>query len=1116
MKRLTLFFIGILCLLLTGNGYAQQLTEPLQYYSPNTYSFARYGDLPVDYSRGLPQINIPLFSISDRDLNLDLSLSYHASGIKVDQEASWVGLGWSLNAGGMITVQVRGVPDFTTTAGNSRTDLNFYDSSYANLADYINREWSTLYAAANGATDNAPDIFFYNFCGRAGKFYLDGNRKGQMLDSEDISIEFLTNSTFRITDEKGVCYTFASKEQAYNSDFGGNYTTAWYLTEMVSPAGGKLTFAYTSGGTLSTGHFRRAYTDCFIEVNKDVSAHEIPTQYRTPTFATGDPVQGLVPESITAGDGSKVEFNQRSGKRLDAYNVNGSVLEKLVYKNPAGTVCRKYGFSYSYFQPDNAHRLSLSGYDFLNYRLRLDKVEEENEAGTATAGAYTFAYYGDEVTSTNNVYALPYRLSPCQDHWGYYNHTSNSTIFANNNASTPFHQDGWYYRLNPVHTDMSELRSFAVTAGADRKRHGEAVKACTLKRLTYPTGGSTELEYEPHDVNYTAEEVGMGGIRVSKITDRDALGNTRVRTYSYGNYNWEQGKCIFQSNLYHLYFKQLIQADGSGQSAHLLPLYGVTPQYVNKERLLVIHSTPTIVLGLESDFMYPNVTEYVQGDGRTEYTYRYDFNRIPASSEMDGQTAPYWGESAYIYDSSTAFASDIYYNDNYENSLACHFPYLTSPDLGWMRGQLLSRKVYSESGKLLEEESMTYEDQFLQVVPGYKVLGTGAGTTMNEIFMACDYLACGRTRLTGKSRTEYGTGNGFTTTTTYTYANGYHRLVEEQRSTDSKGETLLTRTRYPESYGSYFNALKTAHILLPIDVRTYRNGTLAEGWQTQYGTHGQPLTLYRAETGGADVAFNASNPYTFTACEWYGYDTTANRLNSVTTRADELKCAYLWAYNRTYPVAKIVGADYAEVSGWIGNAQINSLAANSSTVESALQEIRSTLASKEVEVTTYTYLPGKGMMSMTMPNGHKTNYTYDEFARLSQKRDENGTVEQYEYHQVTEESAPTTTNVSFTNMDSGDGWASAEIVCNGSCRVTFTLRGNLSNIYAFAEYSLAGDYYSYSAEPYNISVTKTLSAGTHTFTVDIGQPNAGDYAELTITAVEAPDTLGTTLTMRAE
>ncbi len=34
----------------------------------------------------------------------------------------------------------------------------------------------------------------------------------------------------------------------------------------------------------------------------------------------------------------------------------------------------------------------------------------------------------------------------------------------------------------------------------------EAVKACTLKRIVYPTGGYTDFDFETHDVNYTLRE----------------------------------------------------------------------------------------------------------------------------------------------------------------------------------------------------------------------------------------------------------------------------------------------------------------------------------------------------------------------------------------------------------------------------------------------------------------------------------------------------------------------------------------------------------------------------------------------------------------------------------
>lgn len=92
--------------------YAQEATgQKINILSPNTESFKIYGDIPVSLYTGLPQISIPLDNIEADNLNLNLSLNYHASGFKPEMHPSWVGLGWNLNLGGMITREVKNIPD---------------------------------------------------------------------------------------------------------------------------------------------------------------------------------------------------------------------------------------------------------------------------------------------------------------------------------------------------------------------------------------------------------------------------------------------------------------------------------------------------------------------------------------------------------------------------------------------------------------------------------------------------------------------------------------------------------------------------------------------------------------------------------------------------------------------------------------------------------------------------------------------------------------------------------------------------------------------------------------------------------------------------------------------
>ena len=60
----------------------------------------------VDPFTGDFSYNIPLLNVGDYPLNL----SYSSSGVNMETEASWVGLGWNLNVGA-INRTVRGLPD---------------------------------------------------------------------------------------------------------------------------------------------------------------------------------------------------------------------------------------------------------------------------------------------------------------------------------------------------------------------------------------------------------------------------------------------------------------------------------------------------------------------------------------------------------------------------------------------------------------------------------------------------------------------------------------------------------------------------------------------------------------------------------------------------------------------------------------------------------------------------------------------------------------------------------------------------------------------------------------------------------------------------------------------
>ena len=93
MKIITIFISALLYCCLLGAQKGQSLFKDIT-PSPNSCALAQYVDYPVSLYTGTPSINIPIHTIETGPYSFPINLSYHASGIRVAQEATWVGLGW--------------------------------------------------------------------------------------------------------------------------------------------------------------------------------------------------------------------------------------------------------------------------------------------------------------------------------------------------------------------------------------------------------------------------------------------------------------------------------------------------------------------------------------------------------------------------------------------------------------------------------------------------------------------------------------------------------------------------------------------------------------------------------------------------------------------------------------------------------------------------------------------------------------------------------------------------------------------------------------------------------------------------------------------------------------
>ena len=106
MKKLV-FYLGLWAISLGSSGQATELPQTSNLSvippTPEAAALIRFVEYPVSYYTGVPEISVPLYTVKSREISFPVSLNYHASGIKVEDVSGFVGLGWSLNAGGVVS-----------------------------------------------------------------------------------------------------------------------------------------------------------------------------------------------------------------------------------------------------------------------------------------------------------------------------------------------------------------------------------------------------------------------------------------------------------------------------------------------------------------------------------------------------------------------------------------------------------------------------------------------------------------------------------------------------------------------------------------------------------------------------------------------------------------------------------------------------------------------------------------------------------------------------------------------------------------------------------------------------------------------------------------------------
>ncbi len=204
--------------------------------------------------------------------------------------------------------------------------------------------------------------------------------------------------------------------------------------------------------------------------------------------------------------------------------------------------------------------------------------------------------------------------------------------------------------------------------------------------------------------------------------------------------------------------------------------------------------------------------------------------------------------------------------------------------------------------------------------------------------------------------------------------------IETVKTRVSGGQTYITGgdiTKYYNSGGGMIELTKTAELARSVPLSSFKFSNAPAG---------QLPTSNNVSAYAIDPAY--TNSYLFTA-----YDPKLNI--GELQKANDVKEVYIWGYKGQYPVAKIVGSDYATVTSVVTQAQIDaatSIANNDANVRILLNTLRTHASTKHALTSTYTYKPLVGMTSATDPSGKISIYEYDSFGRLKTIKDQDGKV----------------------------------------------------------------------------------------------------------------------------
>lgn len=1005
--------------------------------SPQIHLLKQFADYPVDLSRGLVDVSIPIHDIKFADKNIPVKLMFHPSGLKANvTENGMLGLKWALNAGGFISREVRGYPDEVRDHKQGIVGLSYIpnwltlyggesDRGFANNNPYFQNsdlEYFGMPEVYGKYEDTEYDIFTFTLPnGQSGKFILKDNN-GKKLASFmpfkpyklNSSVEYLPNrsySQFEITDDEGYVYSFGKSDSGTSyceTDFEGKYINSWMLTSIISPnkkdiikfdyisttvnGNSPLTPVIINDQLNSNYYFYPAGEPCNEATNNSAlwdalestlydSAGYLQMHYNEPAY-NYDNVFYL--SNITYYD-EKVNFTYDT----NAADYNGVLLKKIeVFKD--NTIIKKVGFDVTNAAVPESSTIGGVNTNYLKTVSFMGATEEVIEK-------YSFEYFDLHKFPEMN------KLSNNADYWGYYNSEVENVIL----------KDTVDIYWMPFCGNQQVLKR-EIGSGDSRYSNTEDMKIGMIKSITYPTGGKTVFDYEANQYKEGNIIRECGGLRIKSIIDKDKNGNgLKKRAFTYGK-----------------------NENGAGEiPVYLIPDINVRNSFEEVETSYCIDDD----VQHENDFDLGNYkTRYFTGyfPGKY-YTFLYNLVSYDKVTEYLGDSNHNNGKIENYYATNIPLYYDYVFDYNkfrYQQN-----KYSIDPSNFWQGNHLSQKMEYKKANGIYSKVKQTdysYEEKIVDEIydlsifryknfVGYRTSGLSpVRTAINELNQVIsnpmDFFGYKMQKYTIgvenlKETTEklYLANDSIVQTATNIYDINKPTFLKESKIINSKGKNISQKYLYPfEINTGVYSEMTTANVISPVVEKVSLNDTNVTGstllTYKKSDANFVPDKNYVTELmnpipySGFSVFNGTTKDTHYSSNSEISYDSfdVDGNLTQVTSKGGIVTC-FIWGYDEKYPVAKIENMTYANISPSLISAI--EIASSSTGTEAnlltALNNLRNNLALSNAMVTTYTYKPLVGITSMTDSKGDVTYYEYDSYGRLEKVKDkENNILSKNQYH----------------------------------------------------------------------------------------------------------------------